>query len=202
MELSTHPILFLIKPNIQVKKFHGELKGIGLASHYSFDYPTQLLKLIQREGKFGILSKDPDIGEIPTLIILKGAWLVTKKLMVFSLTGKLGMAICPDCELDKRHLVDLPLAYPRMAIYHYGIAANSGIDLEYIHTEKISIKTDLDFLLLPEEDIFFEHKLLFNCQFSTKYILSAGYKLTQGNYPYGKQWDIFPLIDLNWKWKK
>ena len=55
LEVSTHPILFLIKPNIQVKNFHGEMKGIGLASRYSFDYSTQLLKLIQREGEFGIL---------------------------------------------------------------------------------------------------------------------------------------------------
>ena len=112
------------------------------------------------------------------------------------------MSICPTCELDKRHMVDLPLAYPRMAIYHYGIAANSGIDLDYNHTEKISIKTDFDFLFLPEEDIFFEHKLLFNYQFSTKYSLSTGYKLTYGNYPYGNQWDIFPLIDFSWQWEK
>ena len=178
------------------------MKGIGLASRYSFDYPTQMLKLIQRQGKFGILSKDPDVGEIPHLIVFQGEWLLTKKLNIFSLTGKLGMSICPGCELDKRHLVDLPLAYPRMAIYHYGIGANSGVDLDYNYTDKISIKTDLDFLFLPEEDIFLEHKLLFNYQFSTKYTLSAGYKLTHGNYPYGDQWDIFPLIDLYWQWEK
>ena len=112
------------------------------------------------------------------------------------------MSICPGCELDKRHLVDLPLTYPRMAIYHYGIAANSGIDLDYHYSENISIKTDLDLLFLPEEDIFFEHKLLYNYQFSNKYTLSVGYKLSHGNYPYGKQWDIFPLIDLSWQWEK
>ena len=202
LEISTHPILFLIKPNIRLKKFHGELKGIGLASRYSFDYPTQLLKLMQREGKFGILSIDPDVGPIPNLFILQGEWLVTKKMTSHSLTGKLGMSICPGCELDKRHLVDLPLAYPRMAIYHYGISANTGVDLDYNYSEKISIKMDLDFLLLPEEDIFFEHKLMFNYQFPTKYTLSTGYKLTYGNYPYGEQWDIFPLIDFSWKWEK
>jgi len=202
LEVSTHPILFLIKPNVQVKKFHGEIKGIGLASRYSFDYSTQLLKLIQRKGKFGILSKDPDIGEIPNLFIIQGEWLVTKKLTGFSLTGKLGMSICPTCELDKRHMVDLPLAYPRMAIYHYGIAANSGVDLYYSFSKNISIIIDMDLFFLPEENIFTEHKLLGNYQFSNIYTLSAGYKLTYGNYPYGKQLDIFPLIDLSWQWKK
>ncbi|SVB22871.1 uncharacterized protein METZ01_LOCUS175725, partial [marine metagenome] len=29
MELSTHPILFTIKPNMKLKIFHGEKKGIG-----------------------------------------------------------------------------------------------------------------------------------------------------------------------------
>jgi len=202
LEVSTHPILFIIKPNIKLKKYHGELKGIGLASRYSFDYPTQLLKLIQRKGKFGILSKDPDIGKIPNLLVFQGEWLVTKKTTDFSLTGKLGMSICPGCELDKRHIVDLPLTYPRMAIYHYGISANSGVDLDYNFSDNISIKTDLDLLFLPEENIFIEHKLLCNYQLSTKYILSAGYKLTQGNYPYGDQWDIFPLIDFSWLWIK
>ena len=202
LEVSTHLILFLIKPNVQVKKFHGEFKSIGLASRYSFDYPTQFLKLIQRKGKYGILSKDPDVGDIPNLFIIKGEWLVTKIVTNFSLTGKLGMSICPGCELDKRHLVDFPLAYPRMAIYHYGITANSGFDLNYNHSENISIKIDLDLLFLPEVDIFIEHKLLCNYRFSTKYSLSAGYKLTHGNYPYGKQLDIFPLFDLSWQWEK
>jgi len=202
LEISTHPVIFLIKPNIRLKKFHGELKGIGLASRYSFDYPTQFLKLIQRKGKYGILSKDPDVGDIPNLFIFQGEWLMTKNLNDFSLTGKLGMSICPGCELDKRHIVDLPLVYPRMAIYHYGIAANSGVDLDYNFSDKISIKTDFELLFLPEENIFLEHKLLCNYHLSIKHIVSAGYKLTHGNYPYGKQLDIFPLIDFSWQWEQ
>ena len=202
LEISTHPILFLIKPNARVKKFHGVIKGIGLTSRYSFDYPTQLLKLIQREGKYGILSKDPNIDNIPNLFVFQGEWLMTKKLPKYSLTGKVGMSICPSCEIDKRHLVDLPLAYPRMAVYHHGIAANTGVDMDYNYSEKITFKTDLDLIFLPEEDVFFEHKLLGNYPLSTKYILSAGYKLTHGSYPFGKQWDVFPIIDLNWRWDK
>ena len=61
LEISTHTLLFFVKPNVEVKKYLGEYKGVGMAWRFSFDYPTQLLKLIQREGKFGILAKDPDI---------------------------------------------------------------------------------------------------------------------------------------------
>ena len=39
MEISTHPILFLVKPNVKLKILHGEKEGIGIASRYSFDYP-------------------------------------------------------------------------------------------------------------------------------------------------------------------
>ena len=201
VEISTHPLLFIVKPNVKIKKYHGEIKGLALASRYSFDYPTLFLKLLQRDGIGGILADDPDIGKIPQLFVFQGEWLMTKRFSNYNITGKVGMSICPGCEIDKRHLIDLPLAYPRMAIYHYGIAANSGVDMDY-HSDKISIKTDLDLIFLPEEDIFLEHKLLYKYHLSTKYILSVGYKLAYGKYPYGKQLDIFPLVDLSWRWKK
>ena len=202
LEISTHPLLFFIKPNVRVKKHHGEYKGLGMASRFSFDYPTQLLKLIQREGKFGILAKDPDIGDIPNLFVFQGEWLATKKLADYSITVKAGMSICPGCELDMRHIVDLPLAYPRMAGYQHGFASNLGLDFDYIYSERISIKTDLDLIFLPEEDIFIENKFFINYQLSPKYTLTGGIKLTQGTYPFGKQLDIFPLIDLSWSWKR
>ena len=202
LEISTHPLLFFVKPNVKVKKYHGEYKGLGMASRFSFDYPTPLLKLIQREGKFGILSKDPDIGDIPSLFVFQGELLVTKKSADYSLTGKAGLSICPGCEIDKRHLVDLPLAYPRMAVYHYGFASNVGLDLDFIYSEKISHKTDIDLFIISDEDVFIENKFMINYQFSPKYTLTGGVKLTQGTYPFGKQLDIFPLIDLSWSWEK
>ena len=202
LEISTHPLFFLVKPNIRVKKHLGEFKGFGLASRYSFDYPTLLLKLIQRKGKFGLLSKDPDVGDIPNIFVFQGEWLVTKRSSQSSITSKIGMSICPGCELDKRHLIDLPLAYPRMALYHYGIAANTGIDLDYNFSDRITIKTDFDIIFIPDLGLYFEHKSLFHYHIFTKYTLSAGYKLTRGNYPYGSYWDIFPLIDLKWFWRK
>ena len=63
VEVSTHPILFFIKPNIKLKKFYREINGFGLASRYSFDYPTFFLKFIKRDGTGGFLADDPTIGE-------------------------------------------------------------------------------------------------------------------------------------------
>ncbi len=74
--------------------------------------------------------------------------------------------------------------------------------LDYIYSEKISLKTDIDLFIIPDEDVFIENKFMINYQFSPKYTLTGGVKLTQGTYPFGKQLDIFPLIDLSWSWEK
>ena len=202
LEISTHPLLFFVKPNVKVKKYHGEYKELGMASRLSFDYPTPFLKVIQREGIFGILSKDPDIGDIPNLFVFQGELLVTKISADYSLTGKAGLSICPGCEIDSRHLVDLPLAYPRMLVYEKGLSTNIGLDYDYIYSEKIALKTDIDLFFISDKDVFVENKFMINYQFSPKYTLTGGAKLTQGTYPFGKQLDIFSLIDLSWKWEK
>ena len=160
------------------------------------------MKLIQREGKLGILSKDPDIGDIPNLFVFQGELLVTKKSVNYSLTGKAGLSICPGCEIDSRHLVDLPFAYPRMLVYEKGLSTNIGLDYDYIYSEKIALKTDIDLFFISDKDVFVENKFMINYQFSPKYTLTGGVKLTQGTYPFGKQLDIFPLIDLSWSWEK
>jgi len=202
LEVSTHPLLFFVKPNIKIKKYHGENKVFGIASRFSFDYPTPFLKLIQREGKFGILSKDPNIGEIPNLFVFQGELLATKKSANYSITGKVGLSICLGCEIDSRHLVDLPLAYPRMLIYAKGLSNNVGLDYYYKYSEKISLKTDIDSFIILDKDVFIENKFIVEYKFSPKYILTGGVKLTQGTYPFGKQLDVFPLIDLRWSWEK
>ena len=205
MELSTHPILFIIKPNARLKIFHGEKKSIGIASRYSLDYPTHLLRLIQHRGYFAFISEDPDIGEIPHLLVLQGEFLGTKKFLNYTLSGKLGISICPGCDLDPRHIIDYDLAYPRMALYQYGVGANMGLDWDYRKSQKISMKMDLDILFLPEEHSFLEHKFLFYYSFSEKYTLSSGYKFSYGYYPFDEKnglWNLFPIIDLSWRWEK
>lgn len=206
IEISTHPILFAVKPNFRLKKLFVEKKGFAFASRFSFDYPTQLLRLIQHRGYFAFISEDSDIGEIPQMVVLQAELLATKRLPNYSLSGKLGMSICPSCEIDTRHLMDYDLIYPRMAIYHRGTGANVGLDFDYIVSEKISLKADADLLLLPQESLFFEHKFLLHYNLSKKYTLSAGYKASHGQYAFNKPeeslWNVFPLIDLSWQWSK
>ena len=205
LEISTHPLLFFVKPNVKLKKFYKEINGFGLASRYSFDYPTLLLKILQKKGIGGLLSNPNDVGKIPHLIVLQGELLATKIFTKHSVTAKLGMSTCLGCALDSRHLIDYDLAYPRMALYHHGIGANMGLDLDYIYSEKISLKADGDLLFLPEENVFIEHKFLIHYTLSSNYTLSGGYKYSYGYYPFNKReglWNLFPLFDLSWRWNK
>jgi len=205
IELSTHPFLFLVKPNIQLKKFHGEINGYGLASRYSFNYPTPLLKLLQRDGIGGLLANDPDIGKVPHLFVFQSECLITKEFSNYTLTGKFGMSICPGCDLDSRHLIDYDLVYHRMALYHYGMGANMGFDIDYIHSKKIIMKADVDMFIIPQEKMFLEHKFLLSYNLTTKYILSVGYKYSYGYYPFNIEeglWNMFPLLDISWQWSR
>ncbi len=205
LEISTHPLLFFVKPNVKLKKFYKEINGFGLASRYSFDYPTPLFKMLQKKGIGGLLSNPNDVGKIPHLIVLQGELLATKIFTKHSVTAKLGMSTCLGCALDSRHLIDYDLAYPRMALYHHGIGANMGLDLDYIYSEKISLKADGDLLFLPEENVFIEHKFLIHYTLSSNYTLSGGYKYSYGYYPFNKReslWNLFPLFDLSWRWNK
>jgi hypothetical protein len=80
-----------------------------------------------------------------------------------------------------------------------------GLDLDYIFSEKISLKADGDLLFLPEEHTFIEHKFLIHYVLSSNYTLSGGYKFSYGYYPFNEKeglWNLFPLLDLSWQWKK
>ena len=89
-----------------------------------------------------------------------------------------------------------------MLVYEKGLSTNIGLDFYYDYSEKISLKTDIDLFFISDKDVFVENKFMINYQFSPKYTLTGGVKLAQGTYPFGKQLDIFPLIDLSWRWEK
>ena len=129
--------------------------------------------------------------------------LITKPLGPLLITNKSGLSTCLGCQLDKRHLIDYDLLYPRMAIYHYGMGSYFGLDFDYQFSNKFLLKTDLEMIFIPEEKIFLEHKFLFNYFLSDKYIIRSGYIFSFGYYPFNKEnglWNVFPLIDfiLNW----
>jgi hypothetical protein len=51
-----------------------------------------------------------------------------------------------------------------------------------------------------EEGFAFEHKNLLTWALSNRMDIQIGYKLIFGEYPFGVQWHLFPLLDILWRW--
>ncbi|UCH63226.1 MAG: hypothetical protein JSU77_01890 [Fidelibacterota bacterium] len=206
LEWATHPVLNLVVPNLRIKVAHREFKGWSLATRHGFHYPTPLLRLVKRPGIGGLISPESDIPEIPHILAARSELLATRTLsQSVWLTGKGGVSVALKTgEIDERTTIDLPLVFPRMALFLHGYQLNLGADLLTNLPGRWSIWTDVDLLMIPgaEESFSWEHKGLVIWSRSERFQVLVGYKLVCGAYPdYPKartQWHLLPLIDLQW----
>ncbi len=198
-EWSTHPILDLLIPNLTVKKAWNTFADWNFTTRHNMTYPTPLLRIISRKGTDGIISPEFDI---PQMISLRNEVLLTRKFKPsFLITGKAGLtlAVTSD-ELDERTTIDLPIIFPRLGVYYDGYAVNFGLDVGGDLNPRFSYLTDVDIFLLPGADEYFafEHKSLIIWNKSKKLQIMFGYKLVYGEYPFGTQWHLLPLFDIQW----
>jgi len=61
VEISTHPLWFLILPNASIKWSHGTACGWQILSQHGFFCPTWMLRILRRKGVGGILSSEFEI---------------------------------------------------------------------------------------------------------------------------------------------
>ena len=205
VEISIHPILFFIMPNFSIKKYHKNFNNIGISSRYGINYPTYIINLLKKDGIGGFLSNENNIKKVPHFLTFRGEILATQRNSNHSITTKIGATICSGSNLDERDIIEYDLIYPRMTIYKYGWGTNIGIDWNYNFLHNLRFKSDLDLLLIKEEKPFIEHKLIIDYSLSDNIIISSGYKLSYGYYPFNIKtglFNLFPIIDIKWKWKK
>ncbi len=203
-ELTTHPGLFFIMPNLTVQKYHGKTGGWMLASRIYVAYPTLLLRTIQKNGIGGIIAPDPDIQKIPQLLYWRGEIRIGRELPRALVTLKSGVALgFGGTKLDERLWIDYPMVFHRMGVLFNGWGLNIGADFRYHLNPKMDILLDVDLFSLPGSAYsgFIEHKTILTWYGWNKLQLCGGYKLSHGEYPYGSQWYLVPLIDLTWQWQ-
>ena len=201
IEISTHPVLMFFIPNLAVQKRHPSWAGLGLASRHSLVVPTPLLKLVTKKGVGGFISPEFDI---PLMIALKNEIQLKRTLndsWILSGTAGLTLAYCSK-KLDKRTTIDLPVVFPRLGVFYNGYGINFRLDFSGTLLPRLDLLTDLNVLLLPgmEEGFAFEHKNLLTWALSNRMDIQIGYKLIFGEYPFGVQWHLFPLLDILWRW--
>ena len=77
---------------------------------------------------------------------------------------------------------------------------NLGVDLLRKMNRKLYYLLDVDLRLFPgaEEILAVEHKGMIICRKHELFSIMAGYKLSYGEYPFGTQAHLLPVIDLVW----
>ncbi len=176
-----------------------------LATRHTLVYPTPLLRIIQKKGIGGIIAEDPTIPEMPHMLSLRSEIIMSVILSPrHYFTGKAGVAVAAHSgDPDSRTTIDLPIVYPRLAPYYNRFGINGGVDLQGPITGQVNYFLDADIFWFPgmAENIFFEQKGLLRWKISSGWLLEIGCKLTYGQYPYGEQWHLLPLFDMQWLWR-
>ena len=87
-------------------------------------------------------------------------------------------------------------------VFYNGYGVNFGLGFAGTLLPRLGLLTDLNVLLLPgmEEGFAFEHKNLLTWSLSNRTDIQVGYKLICGEYPFGVQWHLLPLLDILWRW--
>ncbi|MBC8312361.1 MAG: hypothetical protein H8E72_08640 [Candidatus Marinimicrobia bacterium] len=198
IELSTHPILMFSMPNISVKIRHDKF---DMTSRHRFIYPTPLMRMFQKQGKFGLITPVTDVGDVPHIFAFQNEIIksISSGKTLLTLKGGFTFAIVSET-LDERLSVDLPLIYSAMGEFFNGYKFNIGADARHQLSNQLSVLLDGDAVIIPSEDIFWESKLLSEYKLNESWKFLVGTKFTYGNYPFGKQARLLPLLDITYKW--
>ncbi|NQT27786.1 hypothetical protein HQ585_20685 [candidate division KSB1 bacterium] len=200
LELSTYVLPNILMPNLSVKWKHSAIAGYDWATRHSFYYPTPLLRTVSKKGIGGLISPE---FTMPHMVAFHNEILVSKRfdprLLV---TAKAGLTFAYTSEdLDERTTIDLPLIFPRLAVFYNTYNFRMGIDLQGLIVRRWHYVVDSDIFLVPkaEENFAFEHKGLIIWRKSTRFQMCLGYKLVYAEYPFGTQWHLLlPLFDFQW----
>ena len=210
-DIALHPLFAIKLPNLVYKKTWVEKNSWTIATRHGFYYPTPILQSITGAGKFKIVAPQ---FEFPTLIGLTNEILVTRSLGDGLLTGKAGLLLgLGGSDLDPTSTIDVPLVYPRLAVYYNGWGLRLGSDYMAPIKGRWSGFVDGDVFMYPgsASALFFETKALLIWTKSSRLRFMVGYKITYGEYPFGSHWQIlppklptlpggWPLIDIQITW--
>ncbi|MFC1480806.1 hypothetical protein ACFL6E_00995 [Candidatus Neomarinimicrobiota bacterium] len=196
------PIIFPVFPNIAYKQQLQQWRGGQLSYKLGFQYPTLLLRMIRKEGTGGILAPDPTIPQMPHMLRMRYELLYSKPFSeAILLTYKAGIAgAINGQDADTRTTIDLPVIYPRMAVYYNGLQFNGGIDALLRISSNLTILVDGELFWTPGYDypIALENKLAATWHKSETFAFQFGFQHSLGEYPFGKQQHLIPIFDLIW----
>ena len=196
---------FLLIPNISYKYPITRFGKWQRAARYQIVYPTLALRWFQsplgmklgEPDKFALISPE---FHIPQMLSFYGELIGStgsNTTGLITVYGGIGIGLGGK-KLDSRTSIDLPGFYSRFSIYHNGILVKAGGEYSRRFKERWSYTMDYDMFIMPggEGRYAFEHMGLLIWTKNNRFRLQFGYKLIAGEYPYGSQAHLLPLIDV------
>lgn len=199
VELGFHPLLVFLSPDIEVKWKQIEAEQFTLASFHSINYPSPLLRTLQIKGTGGIVAREFTIPDM--FAFQNGVLLSTAVGGRHFLSGKFLFEFAVNTQnLSEHSTVDLPLVYPRSEVYYKGYGFITGVSAEGKLLGRFSYLAASDAYFFPAKgfSFFSENTLGLVWRTGKKFMLMGGAELTYGEYPFGTQWHLLPVLDFRW----
>lgn len=198
VEISAHPLMFFLMPQVKVKLGWGEYSGFRLATEHGVFYPTFFMNLVATKGTGGLISPE---FTIPQMFAIYNRFLTSYRPFRNSvLSAHAGIAFSIKFgPLDPQSTIDLPLIYPRLAVFYNQPEFDAGVDFRGKFIPRLGWLFNVENFIVcgTPQNYFMENKgVLAYTSKKESLRIEAGYKLCFGRYPAGPQWHLLPSIDL------
>ncbi|OPZ68606.1 MAG: hypothetical protein BWY83_02252 [bacterium ADurb.Bin478] len=99
--------------------------------------------------------------------------------------------------------IDLPVVYPRMTVFYHGYNWTTSLNLQGPARRRWLWSLDNQVLVCPpaRAGFAYEMKGLLVWDRTPSFQIRFGYLLSYAEYPFGRQWHLLPLLDLQWRSK-
>lgn len=197
LELRAGALIFPLLPNAGLKISHGKIWGFDFASEHDLGYPTLFLNIVAAKGVGGLIS--PQFS-FPFMLSFTNSITISKPVRTSSLfAADLGLAFAARAgKPDYQATIDMPLIYPRMAHYYEGVSIRAGLTFKGKFAKNLFYEENgrLFIITRESENFFVENYGTIMWAASKSLRFKAGYVLSWGLYPYGRQAQMWPVIDI------
>lgn len=199
LELSLHPLGFLLWPQLEAKVRWWDTAEFTLSTHHAVSYPTWFADAVAREGTGGLV--DPT-AELPATVQMDLGLLATWRLGPSSwgtvqpfAQGALGGAL---------PVLEFPFLYQRLAAANAGWVIGLNAALEGVVEDTVGYEMSATYTHLPLPSV--EHAFAVEAALEARLLLSRastlplGVRFTHARYPYGRRNHWYPYIDYRLVW--
>lgn len=207
VSLRAHPVWFFVAPSAEVKwQWMGSEKR-NIAFVHGITCPTPVMNIFAMSGTGGLISPE---FKIPVMFSIKNGIISTWRLNdrhKITAEALIKFAVL-NSKLQPGSSIDLPVISPRNAVYYKNVGLEAALTNEGVFTGRFDYYSRLQAYLFPagkkiyKEEygstsrFFGEYTAMVGWNISDKFKLGAGGRLCYGEYPFGTQWHLLPMLDF------